>query len=252
MLLKARKRNWGLVGRLRDSLSASRRRGSHSHSSNGRCPIFTKPFEATREDIKRQVEEIMPKFRPYIVIGWFSRSANDPKERILQFETPEQLFKALRHGESDLRGWRRFLSLKALRGFGLYKCDIAKGCHRPLILNGSQEAVLSQLFLAYRVSYRHADPDVARAWSGWVHKNLNNHKNNPLEGRYSLQLLYDWSSYRLSMIVAVPLLLSIAIGIWYMHRYDDVITAWTLALYVVTAAAALIALMAIIGSLKDI
>ncbi len=48
----------GIVGRLRDSLSASRRRGSHSHSSAGRCPVFTKPFEATREDIKRQVEEM--------------------------------------------------------------------------------------------------------------------------------------------------------------------------------------------------
>jgi hypothetical protein len=139
-------------------------------------------------------------------------------------------------------------------------------------LNASQEAVLSQLFLAYSASYRHADGDVARAWQGWVHKNLNNSKNNPLEGRYSLQLIYDWSSYRLSAVVSIPLLLSLAIGTWYMMGQGDVVTSWTLALYIVTAAAgeshvtlsfqnrdiyiddvvALIALMAIIGGLKDI
>lgn len=32
----------------------------------------------------------------------------------------------------------------------------------------------------------------------------------------------------------------------------DVITAWTLALYIVTAAAAIVALLGIIGSLKDV
>ncbi len=102
-----------------------------------------------------------------------------------------------------------------------------------------------------------------------MHKNLNDGKDNPLEGRYSLQLIYDWSSYRLSTVVALPLLLSLAIGFWYMNGQGDVVTAWTLALYIVTAAAgkflslcfilgylliaaALIALMAIIGSLKDI
>jgi hypothetical protein len=107
------------------------------------------------------------------------------------------------------------------------------------------------------------------AWQGWIHKNLNGGKNMPLEGRYSLQLIYDWSSYRLTIIVAVPLLLSLVIGFWYMNSQGDVVTAWTLALYIVTAAAgeflwksracsyadckaALIGLLAIIGTLKDI
>lgn len=84
-----------------------------------------------------------------------------------------------------------------------------------------------------------------------MQKNLNDSKRNPLEGRYSLQLKYEWSSYRLTTIVAIPLLLSLAIGFWYMS-VGDVVTAWTLALYIVTAAAALIALMTIVGSLKDI
>lgn len=112
-----------------------------------------------------------------------------------------------------------------------------------MILNASQEAVLSQMYLAYRASRRHHDEDVARAWYGWVHKNLNDSKNNPLEGRYSLQLMYDWSSYRLCTIVAIPLLLSLAIGFWYMSAKGDTITAWTLALYIVTAAAGKFALL---------
>jgi hypothetical protein len=105
------------------------------------------------------------------------------------------------------------------------------------VLNSSQEAVLAQLFFAYKASYRHADDDVARAWHGWVSKNLNDSKENPLEGRYSLQLLYDWSSYRLSTVVAIPVILSLAIGTWYMMGQGDVVTAWTLALYIVTTAA---------------
>jgi hypothetical protein len=109
-----------LTSRLRDSLSASRHRNS-PRSSQGHCPVFEKPFEATREDIKHQVENIMPKFTPYIVIGWFHRSAGDPKERILQFDEPEHLFISLRKGERQLRGYREYLSLKSLRGFGLYK-----------------------------------------------------------------------------------------------------------------------------------
>ncbi|CZR53226.1 uncharacterized protein PAC_03104 [Phialocephala subalpina] len=227
----------GVIQRIRDSLSESRHpdhsgsgsRNRHSRSSHSHCPVFEDRIEATRDHIKRQVEIIMPEQKPYIVIGWFVRTASDPNERILQFERPEELFKMMRKGERNVRGYRRFLSLRGLRGFGLYK-----------------------MYLAYRASYRHYDDDVARAWQGWVHKNLNDGKNNPLEGRYSLQLIYDWSSYRLSIVVAVPLLLSLAIGFWYMNGRGDVVTAWTLALYIVTAAAAIIALMAIIGGLKDI
>jgi hypothetical protein len=104
-------------------------------------------------------------------------------------------------------------------------------------LTTSQKAILSQFFLAYKASHRHSDDTVAIAWQGWVQKNLNDNKNNPLEGRYSVQLLYDWSSYRLSITFAVPLLLSLALGFWYMAETGDVVTAWTISLYVVTAAA---------------
>jgi hypothetical protein len=114
-------------------------------------------------------------------------------------------------------------------------------------LSISQQAILSQFFLAYRASHRHADDTVAKAWYGWVQKNLNVNKNNetklivskenPFEGRYSVQLIYEWSSYRLTIIFAVPLLLSLLLGFWLMVQTHDIVTAWTVSLYVVTAAA---------------
>ena len=93
------------------------------------------------------------------------------------------------------------------------------------------------MFLAYQASNRHSDDTVSIAWMGWVQKNLNDNKDNPLEGRYSLQLIYSWSSYRLVFTFAVPLILSLVLGFWYMAKTGDVVTAWTISLYVVTAAA---------------
>ena len=104
---------------LRSSFSS----GRHSHSSQSQIPVFDKRIQATREDIKHQVIKLMPKQTPYLVIGWFSRSTSDPLELTLQFEDPARLFKSLRRGEKDIRGWRRMLSLKSLRGFGLYKVN---------------------------------------------------------------------------------------------------------------------------------
>lgn len=71
-----------------------------------------------------------------------------------------------------------------------------------------------------------------------MQRNLNDDKDNPLEGKYSLQLMYDWSSYRLTLIVAVPVLLSLVLGLWYMSGdHGDVGAAWTIAGYIISAAA---------------
>ncbi len=119
-----------LGARIRDSLSLSPqgKRESHSgsHSSRGHCPVFSDRLEATRGDIKKQVENIMGAQRLYIVIGWFRLSALHPEERILQFDEPADLFITLRRGEGDVRGWRRFFSLRGLRAFGLYKVSCKK------------------------------------------------------------------------------------------------------------------------------
>ena len=78
-------------------------------------------------------------------------------------------------------------------------------------------------------------------WLDWIQVNLN--KNNA-DGRadsgggnYSLALQFGWSPIRISAVVLSPLLLSLAIGFWYMKVTGDVIAAWTISLYIVTSAA---------------
>lgn len=51
------------------------------------------------------------------------------------------------------------------------------------------------------------------------------------------------------MAVGVPLVLSLVLGVTKVT--GDVMVAWSIAMYVVTAAAAVIALLAIIGGLND-
>jgi hypothetical protein len=95
--------------------------GHHDNPATSSPETVRRPWEATREDIKRQVEKLMPVQSSYIVVGWFRRYESDPNERILQFDHPEQLFSIIRKGEREVRGWRGYLSLKSLQGFGLYK-----------------------------------------------------------------------------------------------------------------------------------
>lgn len=238
-----------LTQALRSSLDSYR---LAQHTIQAHSPPHSFHFQpgtaATLPSIAHQIQKFMPN-TSYIVVGWFRRCTSDPKERILQYEKPEDLFKVLRRGEQDIRGWRRWVSLKGLRAYGLYKCDIPHGAHLPLTLSTSQSSILSQFFLANKASSRHADAAVAIAWHGWVHTNLNAGKLNPLEGRYSLELVYEWSSYRLCVVVGVPLVLSFMLGVTKVT--GDVVVAWSIAMYVVTAAAAAIALMAIIGGLND-
>jgi hypothetical protein len=57
----------------------------------------------------------------YVVVGWFSRHALDPRERLITFTDKREFFKGLKSGIRDIRGWRAILSLKSVQGFGLYK-----------------------------------------------------------------------------------------------------------------------------------
>jgi hypothetical protein len=87
-------------------------------------------------------------------------------------------------------------------------------------------------------------------WSAWMFKKLNGYSKStdtrkpattykmPLDGKtLCLELIYGWSAIRFSIAAVVPLILSLAIGIWYMKHFDDVVGAWTISLYIVTSAA---------------
>ncbi|ATZ57357.1 hypothetical protein BCIN_14g05030 [Botrytis cinerea B05.10] len=243
---------------------------SHSDPSSNPCPIFDRPLSATTSSLQALATLILPPQDPYLVLGYFPTSSLDPHETYISLSNPRTLFSSLHHAERSLRGARRFFSLKSLAGFGLYKCDIGRGAHTKIGLNEEEKMVLRKFYAAYKLKRRSIpwfgkgewDQDVGKAWLGWVEKSLNEGKDGkegsaegakgPLEGRWSLELVYDWSPYRLSAVVITPLLLSLIIGTWYMAVTGDVITAWTLALYIVTAAAAIVALLGIIGSLKDV
>jgi hypothetical protein len=88
-------------------------------------------FDLTKLDQKRFKEVIQEllssrsadqvRASGYIVIGWFPRGSLDPKEKLLRINRGTSLFKQMRKGIRSVRGWRRYISLKSLHSFGLYK-----------------------------------------------------------------------------------------------------------------------------------
>jgi hypothetical protein len=107
--------------------------------------------------------------------------------------------------------------------------------------------VFLQFFDAYKAAVYRPDDGVAEKCSKWIFRNLNGQSPDarskrtydaPLDSRIclSLELIYDWSAFRASVAVVSPLLLSLIIGIWYMKRYDDVVTAWTISMYIIGSA----------------
>nr|RBQ94716.1 hypothetical protein FVER53263_20694 [Fusarium verticillioides] len=182
----------------------------------------------------------------YLVLGLFLRGNPNPKERVVFVDKPDQLFSKLRWATFRLRGiGGTVLSLKNLKGFRLYKCDVDTGTHKRVNLDDNGVADL-QLFMR---SYRrwHVPRHISLAWSDWIHCTLNSKRLHILEGEYGLELVLDWSVTRISIVVLIPVLLSLAIGIWLNSRaWTDLATiqtAWGTASYIVTAGALLAAML---------
>jgi len=57
----------------------------------------------------------------YIVVGVFNKVSKEPREVVVELEDSTPLSSALWRGIIGARGWRYFLSLKVVRGFGIYK-----------------------------------------------------------------------------------------------------------------------------------
>ena len=89
--------------------------------------IETRWFGALRT-LRKVVETCK---RPvYIVLGLFPRGHEQPSERIVFVAKPHQLFHRMRAAVFHLRGWRgAFLSLRHVKEFRLYRCDIFNGSH---------------------------------------------------------------------------------------------------------------------------
>jgi hypothetical protein len=65
--------------------------------------------------IKKDLDKI------YVVIGIFDGNRSDPDERLVRIDNKRDFFRILRHKASMLRRWIRFVSLKAMTEFGLYR-----------------------------------------------------------------------------------------------------------------------------------
>lgn len=97
-----------------------------------------------------------------------------------------------------------------------------------------------------------------KEWSRWVTSELNNWQGGntfyvpiPTESHLSLRLMARWSRYRLVLASTIPMILSLAIGFYYMTVSEDIQTAWTVSSYIITAGAFLIAVLAVLTTLQD-
>ncbi|KAF9776897.1 hypothetical protein IL306_004842 [Fusarium sp. DS 682] len=166
--------------------------------------ISNRVFGVTRSSVIEFELRMQP---TYVVLGIFPRGALNPQERIVFVDKPEQLFSKLR--------WA------ALR------------------LHNNGIGDLHLLMNTYKSWYvpRH----ISVAWADWIHRTLNNESLHVQGGEYAIELVLDWSVTRISIVVLVPVLLSLAIGIWLNSKaWTDLATiqtAWGTASYIVTAGA---------------
>ncbi|KAI1739233.1 hypothetical protein F4680DRAFT_151315 [Xylaria scruposa] len=129
-----------------------------------------------------------------------------------------------------------FFSLKHVKGFGLYMCDPRETTHkRPKL---GQDVVADLQLLLYMYRKWHVSDLTAHRWAYWIHKTINDESPYVTNGLYALELELGWSIARISIVILLPVLLSLAIGI-YLNARDwtdlaTIQTAWGTASYVVS------------------
>ncbi|RYP41381.1 hypothetical protein DL767_001019 [Monosporascus sp. MG133] len=197
--------------------------------------IYLGWFGVERESVKTIQVTVRP---VYVVLGIFKRGHADPLERVVFVAKPQQLFWRLQWAVFRLRDWRSTsLSLRHVKGFRLYKCDPKRGIHERVDLDSAGVADLQLLVATYK--QWHVSKAVTQAWADWIHQTLNNTSQDVLEGTYSVEIVLDWSVNRISVVVLLPVLLSLAIGLWLNSKdWTDLATiqtAWGTASYIVSA-----------------
>ncbi|KAK4235083.1 hypothetical protein C8A03DRAFT_37090 [Achaetomium macrosporum] len=195
----------------------------------------------------------------YIVVGmWEDDGQRVPKEVILPVppSPPEhpshgQLFKQIRKAEQNLRPWfKRVLSLKRVAGFGVYRCVPSDGYHIMDPVDNHTQRILNDLYRDYSSARRDSSAHgLDERWLTWVRQELNAGVKDPDAGEYALRLVLRWSAAKIVFWVVSPVVLSLVIAFWYMYKprgpeADEVAvvqTAWTIASYIITAAALVVA-----------
>jgi hypothetical protein len=163
----------------------------------------------------------------YLVVGRMSTNGYVIKEKIFRYpeHDEEQMLARLHGAVKAVRGTRGWFSLKSVSGFGLYKVRM----------------VASSSLRSFYTSYRFRSDHAAEyLWNDWTFRHLNNSSKNPIEGKYSIEILLSWSVLRLAIVTSIPVALSLAVGFWYQTRSgegDNTGTAWVIATYIITAGA---------------
>lgn len=176
----------------------------------------------------------------YVIVG-FMGDESVPHETLRRVMDKEGLFQQIRKAHRHLRNpFRRVLSLKEVSGFSIYECDPLKGYHREVDLDKETERALTELWR----NYRGHKLDYEGRWLMWIHEHFNNGSKNPEMGRLTLEFKLRWSVYKVVFWGILPILLSLAIGFWYMYsdhgEVDDVAVAeaaWVIATYIITTSA---------------
>ncbi|KAK7894173.1 hypothetical protein LTR67_005931 [Exophiala xenobiotica] len=191
----------------------------------------------------------------YVVVG-FMGDESVPKETLRRVVHTEGLFQEIRKAHRHLRNpFRRALSLKEVSGFGIYECDSSKGYHREVELDKETHRALAEFWRNFSGNKL----DYEGRWLMWIHQHFNNGSKNPEMGRLTLEFKLRWSVYKVVFWGVVPILLSLAVGFWYMFsdhgEVDDVAVAeaaWVISTYIITTSALLLALLAVITQLGNI
>ena len=176
----------------------------------------------------------------YVVVGLMG-DHTAPKENLRRVMRIDGLFQQIRKAHSHLRNpIRRAISLKEVSGFGIYQCHPSKGHHTEVILDGETAAALAELWRSYNTHKL----DWEGRWLMWIHQHFNNSSKNPEKGTLTLELKLRWSVFKVVFWGVVPILLSLAIGFWYMYsdhgEVDGVAVteaAWVVATYIITTSA---------------
>ncbi|KAF2496035.1 hypothetical protein BU16DRAFT_560885 [Lophium mytilinum] len=187
----------------------------------------------------------------YIIVGIMNERTGIPREELGWVHGTGDLFKTIHGLARRLRNLpRRLLSLKRVAGFKVYACHPDAGYHENVEMDHKTEMILQSFYHDYNL--KSAKKDYEDRWAKWVHKSFNSCSLDPGDGKLALQLVLRWSPLKITAYVSTPVILSLAIGIWYMKHTGDIQTAWTISSYIVTAAGVLIALLAAVTSLGDV
>ncbi|RDW63720.1 hypothetical protein BP6252_11265 [Coleophoma cylindrospora] len=187
----------------------------------------------------------------YLVLGMFRRHTTVPYEISIPIWPERDLCEAIRSGTNLLRGPGALFSLKYVSGFSIYRCHTADGFHSQVIIDDRTKNTLVQLYAdIYGYGKAREDARINEAWKPWIHKHLNSDTYDAKEGVYSLQLEMSWSAYRIMAIATTPVALSLAIGIWYMVKFDKPEEAFVIATYIATSGGVLLAIITAVVALS--